>query len=206
MELNFEECQKSVARAVARLCLKGLATELSGSVSVKSGEYMFITPSGRGNSSLSSADIAMMRISDGEILTPRIIPSKMAEIHRACYLSREDVGAAIISCGAFTSLFSSSDKAINTHISPECYETLGEVRKIPWGSESAKAVYEEVGKQRVFLLEHIGALAASENLISAFDAIEKLEMCAKMTLFADSTLSEITALKRSEIDERMGRA
>ena len=84
-----------VAEAMARCYAKGLTTTTGGNISLRVGDVMLITPSGKDKSSLKSEDIAEVDIATGKNLTPEKKLSIETEMHRLIYVKREDAVSVV---------------------------------------------------------------------------------------------------------------
>ena len=184
---------------------RGLTTATGGNISMRKGDVMLITPSGKDKGSLSADDIAEVRISTGENLTPEKRLSIETGMHRLIYLSRPDAGAVVHSHPVFASLFSASPERIDTCIIAESWYLLGEVEKIPYAlmgtDRLAELVAEHAGRGgNAFLLENHGALAIGRDPLSAFDRLECLEQAAKLTFLSKGIrINDINEEDRAQI-------
>ena len=182
--MEFREERELVAFTMGRLYKRGLTTATGGNVSMRSGDYMFITPSGKDKESLTYSDIAILKVSTGEQIGTNFKLSIESQMHREIYL-KTNVSAVVHSHPTFASLFSALDEKINTHIIAETYYLLDEVVKVPYELMGTKALADKVSEYAknscALLLENHGALTTGKTLLSAFDRMEVLEQSAKLT-------------------------
>ena len=183
--MDIIEGKREVALFMKRCYDRGLTTATGGNISMRAGDIMLITPSGKDKASLSAEDIAEVRIRDGANLTPGKKLSIESGMHRLIYLKRKDAGAVVHSHPLFSCLFSASDYEIDTSIIAENWFLLDKVKKVSYAlmgtEELAEAVSEEALHNNALLLENHGALAVGETLLAAFDRLECLEQAAKLT-------------------------
>ena len=194
-----------IAAFMKRTYDRGLTTATGGNISMRIGNVMLITPSGKDKASLSAEDIAEVSILDGANLTPEKRLSIETGMHRAIYLARPDVSAIVHSHPVYSSLFSASDEAIDTCIIVESYYLLGEVVKVPYalmGTEklAANAARCAAGGVDAMLLENHGAIALGRDLMSAFDRLECLEQAARLTFLSKTIrINDIKEEDRADI-------
>ena len=214
MVSNFHSCDKlhlmdarkaEIAAFMKRTYDRGLTTATGGNISMRIGNVMLITPSGKDKASLSADDIAEVSILDGVNLTPEKRLSIETGMHRAIYLARPDVSAIVHSHPVYSSLFSASDEAIDTCIIAESYYLLGDVVKVPYalmGTEklAANAAACAAGGVDAMLLENHGAIALGRDLMSAFDRLECLEQAARLTFLSKTIrINDIKEEDRADI-------
>lgn len=214
MVSNFHSCDKlhlmdarkaEIAAFMKRTYDRGLTTATGGNISMRIGNVMLITPSGKDKASLSADDIAEVSILDGVNLTPEKRLSIETGMHRAIYLARPDVSAIVHSHPVYSSLFSASDEAIDTCIIAESYYLLGDVVKVPYalmGTEklASNAAACAAGGADAMLLENHGAIAMGRDLMSAFDRLECLEQAARLTFLSKTIrINDIKEEDRADI-------
>ena len=79
--MEFKEERALVASTMGRLYKRGLTTATGGNVSMRSGDYMFITPSGKDKDSLTFEDIAILNVKTGEQIITSYKLSIESEMH-----------------------------------------------------------------------------------------------------------------------------
>ena len=197
MEMDGKKA--AVASFMKRIYDRGLTTATGGNLSLRVGSYMLITPSGKDKASLRGEDIAIVDIATDENLTPGLKLSIESEMHRLIYLRRPDAGAVAHSHPTFSCLFSASSMPLRSAIIAEDYYLFGDVPVVPYHRmgtyELAEAVAGYAENHDALLLRNHGAIAIGRDLISAFDRLECLEQCARLTF-----LSRIIDV--DEIDEK----
>ena len=183
--MDIIEGKREVALFMKRCYDRGLTTATGGNISMRAGDIMLITPSGKDKASLSAEDIAEVRIRDGANLTPGKKLSIESGMHRLIYLKRKDAGAVVHSHPLFSCLFSASEDEIDTSIIAENWFLLDKVKKVSYalmGTEELAEVVSDSSLERdALLLENHGALTIGNTLLSAFDRMECLEQAAKLT-------------------------
>ena len=183
--MDITEAKKSVADYMGRCYQRGLTTITGGNISLRYGDIMLITPSGKAKSSLSADDIAEVRIENGENLTSHLKLSIESGMHRLVYIKNPGVNAVVHTHPVFCCLFAASDEEINTTLIAESWYLLDKVVKVPYELMGTEELAEKVSDYSVgrnaLLMENHGAIAFGKTLIKAFDRLECLEQAAKLT-------------------------
>ena len=143
--MDITEAKKSVADYMGRCYQRGLTTITGGNISLRYGDIMLITPSGKAKSSLSADDIAEVRIGNGENLTPHLKLSIESGMHRLVYIKNPGVNAVVHTHPVFCCLFAASDEEINTTLIAESWYLLDKVVKVPYELMGT----EELAKENV---------------------------------------------------------
>ena len=198
--MDINEAKKSVADFMGRCYQRGLTTITGGNISMRLGDVMLITPSGKAKSSLVAEDIAEVRIEDGCNLTPHLKLSIESGMHRLVYLKNDGVDAVVHSHPVFCCLFASSDEEIDTTLIAESWFLLDKVVKVPYALMGSQELAERVSDysvgRNVLLMENHGAIAFGKTLIKAFDRLECLEQAAKLTYLSKAVKTEGLSAER----------
>ena len=187
--MQMKEEKELVASFMRRCYSKGLTTSTGGNLSMRVGDVMLITPSGKDKSSLTYSDIAEVDINTGENLTPEKKLSIETEMHRKILLKRPDVVSVMHSHPTFCCLFSSSSEEIDTTLIAESWYLLDKVKKVPYALMGTVELAERVSDyakegNNALLLENHGALVAGKSVLNAFDRLECMEQAAKLTFLS----------------------
>ena len=203
--MEYGEERADVALFMKRVYDRGLTTATGGNVSMRVGNIMLITPSGKDKASLRADDIAAVDLGSGQNLTEDKKLSIETGMHRAVYLVRPDIRAIVHSHPVFASLFSASSLPIDTAIIAESFYLLDRVRKVPYALMGTKELADRVAEYAkddacALLLENHGAIAFGRDLMNAFDRMECLEQAAKLTFLSRTIeISDIKDDERAEI-------
>ncbi|MEW6605360.1 MAG: class II aldolase/adducin family protein [Thermoproteota archaeon] len=171
---------------VKSLYAMGLTTSVSGNHSIRTGGWMWITPSGVPRYKMRSADLVRVNLMTGKIVG-KIKPSIELEMHRNIYSSRPDINAIVHTHSPFTIGVSISSKF--RHVIEEAKLVIGDpaiIANSPSGSAAlAKAVSEEFKKGvKVVVIKNHGVVAGGSNLEHARAIVESLEEWAKILTVA----------------------
>ena len=90
----YETQRAEVAETALGLLTTGLIIGTSGNVSVRVGEHVVITPSGRDYRSLTPHDVAIVNLK-GAVIDGEMLPSSETPLHMSVYESNPDVKAIV---------------------------------------------------------------------------------------------------------------
>ncbi len=186
--LDYTE-KSDVAYFMRRLYDRFLTTASGGNVSLKvSEQHVLITPSALDKGIISAEQIAVVSM-EGENLTKKYKPSIETSMHLEIYKQRNDVRAVVHAHPVYASLFTTISRKVNTALIAEARYMLGEPAVAEYAlmgsKELAQVVAEASLKSNVIMLKNHGVLAVGLTLLEAFDRMEVLENCAKMTFLTE---------------------
>jgi L-fuculose-phosphate aldolase len=172
--------RQALVRTAAKVAATGLTPQLSGNLSVRSGEGFLITPSGLPFERVKPADISAMTLSGDA--SGRMKPSSEWPMHRAIYAVREDVGAIVHTHSAFATALSCVHREIpafhymvavtgSDRVPVAKYGTFG-------GEPLARNVVEALAQGYACLIANHGAIAAGRNLEHAYRIAWEVETLA----------------------------
>ena len=194
----YEKQRTEVAEKALGLLTSGLIINTSGNVSLRIGEHVAITPSGRDYRTLNPGDIAVVNLK-GDLIEAEFLPSSETPLHLAIYDSNPDVTAIIhthsVDATAISTVLDRQLPAIHYQmvdlggavpIAP--YRTFGSAELADVTSKALQ------GRSAVIMKNH-GALTTADTLDKAFSRCLTLEWCAKvylraMSIGSPSTLSD----------------
>ena len=181
--------KKDVAYFMRRLYDRFLTTASGGNISFKvNKQNILITPASLDKGIISPEQIAVISM-DGKNLSQDLKPSIETNMHLAIYKKRNDVLAVVHAHPVYASLFTTINRKINTHLIAEARYMLGDPVFTEYAlmgtGKLAEIVSEASIKSNVILLRNHGVLTTGKTLLEAFDRMEVLENCAKMTLLTE---------------------
>jgi L-fuculose-phosphate aldolase len=212
MNKNLYECREEIAYFMRRLYEHGLTTTSGGNLSVRfCGNKILITPSASDKGRMKGSEIGIMDIS-GKVLS-KFKPSIESSMHLKIYEARPDINAIVHAHPVVASTFAATTAKINCRLLAESYAILGKPAYAPYrlmGTEKlADVVAKSAKSANCIIMKNHGALTVGKSLLEAFDRLEVLETCAKMTLISEGFLKKkIRLMNDSElvdIDKLMGR-
>lgn len=186
--MRYERQRAEVAEKALALLTSGLIVNTSGNVSLRIGEHVAITPSGRDYRTLKAADIAVVNLQGG-IVEGDLLPSSETPLHMAIYDANPDVSAIVhthsVNATAISTLL---DQLPTIHY--QMVDLGGAVEVAPYrtfGSRELADVTSKAlqGRSAVIMKNH-GALTTANSLEKALSRCITLEWCSKVYLKAMS--------------------
>ncbi|HYY99612.1 MAG TPA: aldolase, partial [Pyrinomonadaceae bacterium] len=165
---------------------RGYAFGSTGNVSVRDGERVWITPTGKSLKGLRPGHLACVSL-DGESLNENK-PSKEFPFHLAVYTRREDVRAVVhlhtLYSVALSCLDSFDAEGGLPPLTPYYFMRVAPLAVLPYfrpGSEAlAAALGEAAARHNCMLLRNHGVVCAGSTLAEAVDRAEELEQTARL--------------------------
>ncbi len=210
--MNMNTAKDEIAYFMRRLYQQGLTTTSGGNLSVRlPGNKILLTPSASDKGRMKGSEIGVMDM-DGKILS-KFKPSIESSMHLMIYKVRPDVNAVVHAHPVVASTFAATDAEINCRLLAESYAILGKPAYAPYLLMGTKELAETVSKTaksaNCIIMRNHGVLTVGKSLLEAFDRLEVLETCAKMTLLSNSFFRGKTKLldrnSLEDIDVLMGR-
>jgi L-fuculose-phosphate aldolase len=170
-----------IADACHRLAELGLVRETSGNISVRSGERVFITPTGGRLSELRAEDVVVIDL-DGNVVDGTLAPTSELDLHLGVY--RRYAAGAVVHTHApvATALACVLDELPCIH-----YEMLalgGSIRVAPYATfgtpELAELVLDALEGRTAALMANHGVLVHGTDLQWAIRSTELLEWAATL--------------------------
>jgi L-fuculose-phosphate aldolase len=163
-----------------------LIVNTSGNVSIRVGEHVVITPSGRDYKSLTPGDIAVVN-AKGEVVDGEMLPSSETPLHLAVYESNPDVAAIVHAHSVYATAISTILDQLPT-IHYQMTDLGGAVPVAPYrtfGTDELAAVTSQAlqGRSAVIMKNH-GSLTTAKTLDKALGRCVTLEWCSKVYLKA----------------------
>jgi L-fuculose-phosphate aldolase len=203
----------AIVAAGRRLGARGLISAGEGNLSIRLGEDLLITPSGRRKDALAPGDLLVVPLSGGgpaEASGSRLRPSSDLAIHRAVYAARPDVLAVVHAHLPAAMALTLAGEVPDPAVLPETALLLPRVPFVPFaaaGSDElaaaiAGALAEPPGPlPGAALLERHGAVAVGSrvdevaSLDQAIDRLELLEVLCRT--WRDALLVRAAVMGRS---------
>jgi len=178
-----------IVAAGRRLRAGGLVAATEGNVSIRVGDALLITPSGRRKDELAPDDMLVVPLDAGadDPAVPGARPSSDVAIHRAAYLARPDVGAVVHAHLPASMALTLAGEIPDPAVLPETQLFLGRLPFVPFGAPGSAELAMRVADAlaagdaplpTAVLLERHGAVAvgAGEGLEALDVAMDRLEL------------------------------
>lgn len=176
-----EETSSLRARVIAAardLAATGLSPQMSGNVSARQGERIFITPSGIAYTALEPGDISEIAM-DGEVLAGPHAPSSEWQMHAAIYEVFPEAGGIVHAHSDFATVLAVMKREIppfhymvavagGRNIRVADYATFGT-------AELARNAVAALEDRRACLLAHHGQIAFGETVEAALHLAHEVE-------------------------------
>lgn len=187
---------------------RGYAFGSTGNLSVREGEEIWVTPTGRSLRNLTPGDLALID-GAGRVLNENK-PSKESPFHLAAYAAAgERAGAIVHLHSTYSVAISCLEKPEFPPITPYFQMRVSPLAVLPYfrpGSpELADAVGQAAVRHNCLLLRNHGIICLGRTLNEAVDRTEELEETAKLLLLLRGhALQTLTAEQIDEIRRVFG--
>lgn len=173
--------RQRVIDAALDLAATGLSPQMSGNVSARAGDRVFITPSGVPYTDLLPADIAEIAL-DGRILSGTFPPSSEWQMHAAIYKAHPEAGGIVHAHSDFATVLAVMKRAIPAFHYMVAVAGGKDIRCAPYatfgtGELAAHAVAALDGR-RACLLAHHGQIAFGPTVETALHLAHEVETLA----------------------------
>ncbi|RLA30216.1 MAG: class II aldolase/adducin family protein [Gammaproteobacteria bacterium] len=182
----YEKQRAEVAETALGLLTTGLIVNTSGNVSIRVGEHVVITPSGRDYKSLTPRDIAVVDLK-GNVIDGEMLPSSETPLHMSVYASNQEVGAIVHAHSIYATAISTVLDLLPT-IHYQMVDLGGAVPVAPYrtfGTDELAEVTSQalLGRSAVIMKNH-GSLTTADTIDKALGRCVTLEWCSKVYLKA----------------------
>jgi L-fuculose-phosphate aldolase len=181
-----EEQRAEVAETALGLLTTGLIVNTSGNVSIRMGEHVVITPSGRDYKSLTPRDIAVVDLK-GRVVDGEMLPSSETPLHLAVYESNPEIAAIVHAHSVYATAISTILDLLPT-IHYQMVDLGGAVPVAPYrtfGTDELAAVTSQALQGRsAALMKNHGSITTGETLDKALGRCVTLEWCSEVYLKA----------------------
>lgn len=149
------------------------------------GDRVLITPSQSDKATIAGEQIGVLTL-EGMSISSRVRKSMETGMHLAIYKKRPDVKAIVHAHPVIATSFAITGKKIMTNLAGESRAVLKDPVLTPYAlmgtEELAEIVSEACRDTNVVLMQNHGIITMGDSLFQAYDRMEVLEACAKMTL------------------------
>ena len=187
-----------------KLLESGLVTGTGGNLSVRSGRFAALSPSGVEYGLMKPEDVVVVDM-DGRVKDGRLKPTSEMSLHLALYLSRPDIAAVVHTHSPYACVMA----CLGREIPVFHYLVALAGRKIPvapyacFGTpELARSAAGSMGDGKAVLLANHGMVSVGRSLSGAFRIAETVEFAA-MVYSKALTLGEPRVLSDAEVDRVM---
>jgi L-fuculose-phosphate aldolase len=201
------QSEQTLKQEIVMICRmmhqKNLIAGLDGNVSVKCGDHLLTTPSGVNKGFLRMDQIIMVDW-EGRVVEGEGQPTSEMAMHLAVYRLRSEIGAVIHAHPPLVTAFSIAGVSLEEFILPEVVMSLGLVPTAayatPTTSEVPESIQGLIERYDALILERHGALTVGQDLLDAYNKMEKLEHSALVILTA-LQLGRVRLLPPQEVEK-----
>jgi L-fuculose-phosphate aldolase len=195
--MNHLELKEMMVSFCLRLQAQGLVIGTWGNVSVRVDGGLIVTPSKVPYEKMRPRDMVTLSLGGG-ILEGDRLPTSEADIHRALYNLRDDIGAAIHTHSPYATAVACLHRSIPPFVEDLAQIVGGPVNCTPYvpggqHEEIAEATVRTIGDSDAVLLANHGPVCCGRDLEECFVTCQVVEKAARMMLAAAScgTMKEI---------------
>jgi L-fuculose-phosphate aldolase len=193
MNFGLLHPREQLVQIMDRIYRYGLTTTSGGNLSIldDNGD-LWITPAAVDKGNLEPRDIMCLK-PDGQVIGPHTLSSEYP-FHQVIYNRRPDARAIVHAHSPALISFSIARIIPDTRIIPQAHHVCGEVGYAPYALPGSWQLGENIANTfaRGFdavLLENHGSVTVGPDLLSAFQRLETLELCARTQILAGSLAS-----------------
>lgn len=185
-----------------KLVESGLVVGAGGNLSMRDGEFMYISPSGFDLQETDDKDWVKVHIETGEILSD-LKPSSEVLMHLECFRSNDEINAVLHAHPSYSVAVSSTGKNIPSMF-PDFPAMVKKVSYIdyviPTTHVLADAVAEVVADSQAVVMRNHGVLTVGSTMKEAFFYMQLTEEAAKVYAISAS-IGTPRVLTEEECDE-----
>lgn len=199
--------EQSLKQEIVMICRmmhqKNLIAGMDGNVSLKWGDHLLTTASGVNKGFLRTDQILTVDW-EGRVLQGEGQPTSEMAMHLAVYRLRSEVSAVIHAHPPLITAFSIAGVTLEEFILPEVVMSLGLVPTASYATPTTAEVPESIqgliDRYDALILERHGALTVGQDLMDAYNKMEKLEHAALVILTA-LQLGRVRLLPPKEVEK-----
>ncbi|MGQ9689491.1 MAG: class II aldolase/adducin family protein [Desulfobaccales bacterium] len=201
------QTEQALKQEIVMICRmmhqKNLIAGMDGNVSVKWGDHLLTTPSGV-NKGFLRLDQILTVDWEGRVLRGEGQPTSEMAMHLAVYRLRSEINAVIHAHPPLITAFSIAGISLEEFILPEVVMSLGLVPTASYATPTTPEVPESIrgliDRYDALILERHGALTVGQDLMDAYNKMEKLEHAALVILSA-LQLGRVRLLPPKEVEK-----
>ncbi len=186
--MRFVRERLEIVAICQRLYNRQLIAGPEGNVSVRVGDLVLCTPSGKCKGFLSAADLVVVDLAGG-VVEGHERPTSELSMHLALYRARQDVAAIVHAHPPFATAFALTGTGLPDGLLSEVELFLGPVVRVPYRLPGSTALAEQVRRcmpapVSTALLQNHGAVTLGPTLERAWQRMEVLEAACRAIWYA----------------------
>ncbi|MCX5889265.1 MAG: class II aldolase/adducin family protein [Deltaproteobacteria bacterium] len=179
--------KQEIVRVCRMLHRKNYLAATDGNVSVRLGDRVLVTPSGVHKGLMEANQVITVDLT-GRVLRGEGRPTSEIRMHLLAYELRPDVGAVVHAHLPYATACTLAGIDLLEPILPEVVITLGGIPTAPYATPGSAAVPEAIREflreYDAILLSRHGAMTVGQDVMDAYNKMEKLEHTARVVLVA----------------------
>ncbi|MDO5861421.1 MAG: class II aldolase/adducin family protein [Thermoplasmata archaeon] len=201
--MDETEARRALIETCARLYDRKLTVSAGGNMSVRCGDCVLITPSGRNKGLLKPEDLVKVAMDGTVISGPK--PSIETRFHLALYNANPSTNAVVHVHPLYGVALTVNGRKLRCNLTPEGALLLGKVATIPYITPGTEELVEAVranASSQVMIMDRHGTLAQGSTLEEAYNRVEELEFQARLQMLCpdaedlpDSELAKLGVLR-----------
>lgn len=173
--------REQIVRYCRLMQARGLTRGTGGNISIRSGEFLAISPSGVEYDTMTPDDVPVVDM-EGNVVYGSLAPSSELLMHLACCKKRPDIAAVVHTHSTFAATLACLERPL-----PPIHYLIGYagdhvpcIPYYPFGSRELADAAADAMTQNGLLLGHHGLLCVGPNIERAFAAAEEVEFVAEL--------------------------
>jgi L-fuculose-phosphate aldolase len=198
------QVRRDIVNIAKKIYDKDFVAATDGNISARlNGNRLLITASGSCLGELKPDELVFIDF-DGNKLSGSGKPTGEVSMHLAVYRERPDIHAVIHAHPPITTGFTVAGRSLAQCIIPEVVLIFGTIPTAEYATistdEGAEVIKKLIRNHDALVLDRHGTLTAGPNLTTAFQKLEKVEYCARVTLTAFQ-LGQVKTLSAEELEK-----
>lgn len=188
--MTFAEAQRSVLEACRLLSARGYLAGVGGNVALRVDRWHFaVTPSAFDYGAMEPEDVAVLTLSDRDLVAGRRRPSVESALHARVFLSRADVQASVHTHQPIASALALLDCAVPVE-DPALASRLGpRIARVAYAPSGTPLLVRALARRlepgvHAYLLRNHGVLAVGTTMDQAIERVGLVEQVAARFLEA----------------------
>lgn len=200
MEIE-QQLKQEIVRICRMLYQKSFIAATDGNVSVRVGDRLLMTPSGVNKGFMAEGEVITVDLT-GKLIAGWGSPTSEIQMHLAAYRLRPEIKAVVHAHPPLATACSLSGVSLLEPMLPEVVMTLGGIPTVPYATPTTQEVPEALGKwletYDALILTRHGAVTLGQDLMEAYNKMEKLEHTAHI-LFMAHLLGKVSPMSLEEV-------
>ncbi|KPL03870.1 MAG: hypothetical protein AMJ90_02875 [candidate division Zixibacteria bacterium SM23_73_2] len=194
--------KKKLLEICKRIYDKGFVAANDGNVSLKLGNKILVTPTGKSKGFLESEDLVLVDLK-GKKLKGKLNPTSELMMHTFIYEKREDAGAVVHAHPPYSTALAAAKIPLPEFLLPEVILSLGKIPLAPYATPSTREVCKSIEgfiqDHDAIIMENHGVVTVGKDLDDAFFKLERTEHYSRIYFLAKN-LGGIKELTKKEIE------